>query len=132
VSGVRRFRPSTRVGDLVFVSGQVPRREGKLLAVGRVGADVSLALAQECARQCARHVLEVVESEYGSLDAVSLAKLTVFVASDPTFVEQPAVADCASDVFLEALGARGEHARSAVGVAALPLGAPVEVRRSSR
>ena len=123
-----RFLPSQSSGDLMFVSGQIPRVDGRLLGKGRLGEGVTLEAGCECARQYARNVLDVIERSHGSLDAVSqVLKLTVFIASTDSFEQQPAVADAASDVFVDALGQRGEHARSAIGVASLPLGVPVEI-----
>ena len=112
----------------MFVSGQIPRIDGQLLAKGRLGEDVTLEVGRECARQCASNVLGVIEQSCGSLDLVAqVLKLTVFVASTPTFEQHPDVADAASDLFVEVLGERGEHGRAAIGVASLPLGVPVEV-----
>jgi enamine deaminase RidA (YjgF/YER057c/UK114 family) len=123
-----RFLPSQSSRDLMFVSGQIPRVDGQLLAKGQLGESVTLEVGRECARLCARNVLGVIEQSCGSLDGVAqVLKLTVFVASTPSFDQHPDVADAASDMFVEALGERGEHARAAVGVASLPLGVPVEV-----
>jgi enamine deaminase RidA (YjgF/YER057c/UK114 family) len=123
-----RFLPSQSSEDLMFVSGQIPRVDGELLAKGRLGEDVTLEAGRECARQCARNVLGVIEQSHGSLDLITqVLKLTVFVASTHSFELHPDVADAASDTFVEALGERGEHARAAIGVASLPLGVPVEI-----
>jgi enamine deaminase RidA (YjgF/YER057c/UK114 family) len=125
---VAAFQPYVRVGDTVYVSGQIATRDGGLVATGRLGDDVDLATGQEAARACALNVLAQLRAAAGSLDAVSrLVKITVFVASDPTFTRQPQVADGASVLLNEVLGPAGAHARAAVGVAALPLGTPVEV-----
>ena len=89
----------------MFVSGQIPRVDGELLAKGRLGEDVTLEAGRECARQCARNVLDVIEQSHGSLDLISqVLKLTVFVASTHSFELHPDVADAASDTFVEALG----------------------------
>jgi enamine deaminase RidA (YjgF/YER057c/UK114 family) len=118
-----------RDGVALVASGQVAMRDGRMLATGRVGAEVDLPTAQVCARQCTRNVLEAVRAELGSLDDVAqLTKLTVYVASAPGFTDQHLVAHGASAVALEVLGPQvGTHARVAIGVAALPLDSPVEV-----
>ncbi|TDD96426.1 RidA family protein [Actinomadura rubrisoli] len=113
---------------LVVASGQVATRDGELIAEGLVGDTVDLPTAGECARQCALNVIEAVRAELGGLDAVTaVLRLTVYVASAPGLREQHLVADAATDVMLERFGARGKHARAAIGVAGLPLGSPVEV-----
>lgn len=118
----------SRSGDLVFVSGQVAMRSGELLASGLVGQKVGIPLAQECARQCARNLLEVLQLELGSLDRVEeVIRLAVYVASDDGFTDQHIVAHGASQMIVEVLGPRGQHVRTAIGVKALPLGSPVEV-----
>jgi enamine deaminase RidA (YjgF/YER057c/UK114 family) len=121
-------RAARREGSLLLLSGQVAFVGTELLATGRLGDDVDLATGSACARQCAINLLGRTQEELGSLAAVrEVVKLTVFVASPPGFREQHLVANGASDVFVEVLGDRGRHARSAVGVAELPLGTPVEV-----
>jgi enamine deaminase RidA (YjgF/YER057c/UK114 family) len=125
---VAAFKPYLRVGSTVYVSGQIATRDGQLVATGQLGADVDLAAGQDAARACALNVLAQLNAAAGSLDAVAqLAKITVFVASATGFTQQPQVADGASQLLIDVLGPAGEHARSAIGVAALPLGAPVEV-----
>lgn len=120
-------------GGYAFVSGQVPfDATGQLVAVGRLGAEVDLATGVRCARQCASNLLAALARSGVDLDRVRLLKLTVFVASAPDFTAQPQVADGASELLAEVLGERGRHARSAVGVAALPLGAPVEIELIAR
>ena len=122
------YVPAGRSGAHVFTAGQLPLVDGELLAAGLVGADVSVEQAQACARQCALNALAAVRSETGSLDAVArVVKATVFVASAPGFTGQPGVANGASELLGEVFGDAGRHARSAVGVSALPIGAPVEV-----
>ena len=122
------YVPAVRSGAHVFTAGQLPLVDGELLAAGLVGADVSVEEAQACARQCALNALAAVRSETGSLDAVArVVKATVFVASAPGFTGQPGVANGASELLGEVFGDAGRHARSAVGVSALPIGAPVEV-----
>lgn len=121
------YVPAVRAGELVFTAGQLPMRAGALLASGTVGVDVTPGLAAECARQCALNALAAA-STVCDLDAVSrVVKLVGYVASTPEFTSQPAVIDAASAVMAAAFGEAGLHAREAVGVAALPLGAPVEL-----
>lgn len=120
-------------GGCAFFSGQVPfDHTGSLIAVGRLGVDVDLATGVRCARQCAVNLLAALVRSGAGLDRVRLLKLTVFVASAPDFTDQPIVANGASELLVEVLGDRGRHARSAVGVAALPLGAPVEIELVAR
>lgn len=125
---VAAFEPALRHGDTVYVSGQIAiRDDGTLVATGRLGAEVDLATGQEAARVCALNLLAQL-SAVASLDAVErLLKITVFVASTSDFTAQPQVADGASRLLNEVLGAAGPHARAAIGVAALPAGTPVEI-----
>lgn len=121
------YVPAVRTGDLVFTSGQVPMRDGALIATGHVGADVDADTACECARQCALNALGAAATVC-DLDSVArVVKLVGYVASAPDFSGQPGVIDAASQVMAAAFGEAGRHAREAVGVAALPLGAPVEL-----
>ena len=127
-AAVAAFAPYVRSGSTVYVSGQIAVREGQLVTKGRLGADVDIADGQAAARMCALNVLVQLNAAAGSLSAIArLVKITVFVASTPDFTSQPQVADGASRLFLDVLGEAGAHARSAIGVAALPLGTPVEV-----
>jgi enamine deaminase RidA (YjgF/YER057c/UK114 family) len=127
-AAVAAFQPYARWGTSVYVSGQIAARDGQLVATGRLGVDVDLAVGVEAARACAVNVLAQLRAAAGSLDAVArLLKITVFVASAAEFTQQPVVADGASRLLIDVLGPAGAHARSAVGVAALPLGTPVEV-----
>jgi enamine deaminase RidA (YjgF/YER057c/UK114 family) len=122
------YVPSVRRGDTVVTAGQLPMRDGDLLWTGAVGGEVGLADAQACAHQCALNLLAVGASHVdGDLDRLRVVKLTVFVASAPGFTDQHLVANGASNLLGDVLGAHGVHARSAVGVPALPLGAPVEI-----
>lgn len=123
------YRAFTRSGPFVYVSGQVPFiGDGELLARGKLGQQVSVESGQACARQAVLNALAVLRSAVGELSKVrQVLKLTVFVASAPDFIGQPGIADGASQLLADILGAPGEHARSAVGVAVLPLDAPVEV-----
>lgn len=121
------YIPARRTGDLVFTSGQVPFVDGKIAAVGKVGAEIDADEAYRLARICALNALAAVDAVVG-LDAVTgVVKVVGFVASAPGFTGQPGVVNGASDVLGEIFGEAGQHARSAVGVAELPLGVPVEV-----
>jgi len=122
------YVPASRVGELIFTAGQVPMRDGALLHVGKVGSDVTEAEARACAEQCALNALAAAASVAGGLDAIQqIVKVVVYVASSPDFVGQPAVANGASELLGAVFGDAGQHARSAVGAASLPLDAPVEV-----
>lgn len=125
---VAAYVPTVRSGPYVYVSGQVPRRGDDLLYTGKVGAEVTLEQAVACARQCALNAIAAVKAEVGELSAVKqVVKVVGFVASAPDFTGQPQVINGASELLAAAFGAAGQHARSAVGVAALPLDVPVEV-----
>jgi enamine deaminase RidA (YjgF/YER057c/UK114 family) len=117
------------VDGFAYVSGQIATDgESELVARGRVGAEVDVDTAVRCAEACARNVIRQLEGMPGGLDRVErLVKLTVFVAAGPGFDRPHVVANGASEVLLATLGERGKHARSAIGVASLPLGSPVEV-----
>ena len=122
------YIPVTVAGDLVFVAGQVPLGDGTVLVRGKAGADVSLEEAQGAARRCALQALSALRDALGSLDRVAgIPQVTVYVASAPGFTDQPKVANGTSDVLVEIFGDQGRHARVAVGVGELPLGAVVEV-----
>jgi enamine deaminase RidA (YjgF/YER057c/UK114 family) len=121
------YQPAVRSKDHVYVSGQLPMVDGKLLATGLVGDEVTPEDAVELARVCGLNGLAAVESLVGLASVVRVVKLTGFVASAPGFTGQPGVINGASNLFGEVFGDAGAHARSAVGVSALPLGAPVEV-----
>ncbi|MGA8045007.1 MAG: RidA family protein [Dermatophilaceae bacterium] len=125
------YVPAVRDGDLVFTSGQLPMVQGSLVATGKVGEGdglVSPEQAKELAATCALNAIAAVKSVIGDLDAVSrVVKVVGFVASDPGFTGQPGVVNGASELLGAAFGDAGVHARSAVGVASLPLDAPVEV-----
>lgn len=121
------YVPAVRTGDLVFTSGQLPMSSGQLVAEGLVGEDVDLDTAVACARQCALNALAAASSVCDLSTVVRVVKLVGYVASAAGFTSQPAVIDGASAVMQLAFGDAGRHAREAVGVAALPLGAPVEL-----
>lgn len=125
---VAAYVPAVRAGNLVFSSGQLPFVDGALAVTGRVGSAVTEAEATDAARTAALNALAAVAAVAGGIDAVErVVKMTVFVASTDDFHAQPAVANGASQLIGELFGDDGAHARSAVGVAALPLDAPVEV-----
>jgi len=125
---VGAYVPAVRTGNLIFVSGQLPLKDGKLLATGHVGAEVTLDAAQACARQAALNALAVVRGEVGSLEKVArVVRLTGHVASAPGFTDQAKVLNPASELMVSAFGDLGRHSRAALGAAALPLGAPVEL-----
>ncbi len=121
------YIPTVQTGSLLFTSGQLPFVDGKLPATGKVGAEVSPEDAKEYARLAALNVLAAAHAAVGLDNIVRVVKVVGFVASAPGFTAQPGVINGASDLFVEVLGEIGRHARSAVGVAELPLGTPVEV-----
>jgi enamine deaminase RidA (YjgF/YER057c/UK114 family) len=122
------YVPAVRAGDLVWTSGQLPTVAGELLATGKVSAGVTVEQAADLARVCALNALAAIKAEIGDLDQVErVVKVVGFVASDPSFTGQPAVVNGASELIGKAFGDAGRHARSAVGVAVLPLDAPVEI-----
>lgn len=131
VAAVAAYVPALRDGDYVYTSGQLPFEGGKLVATGKVGSgegQVSPEQAEELAQLCALNALAAVRGVIGSLDKVEqVVKVTAFVASDPSFTGQPTVANGASVFLGKVFGDLGIHTRSAVGVAVLPLDAPVEV-----
>lgn len=125
---VAAYVPAVRTGQLVHTSGQLPLRGGELVATGKVGGEVTPEVATECAQQCALNAIAAVKAEVGDLALVKrVVKVVCFIASDPGFTGQPQVANGASELFGEVFGDAGVHARSAVGVAVLPLDAPVEI-----
>jgi enamine deaminase RidA (YjgF/YER057c/UK114 family) len=121
------YVPAVRAGLLVWTAGQLPMRDGALLATGLVGAQVDPATAAEAARQCALNAIGAIGTVADLDDVGQIVKVTGFVASAPGFTGQPAVLNGASELLAAVFGEAGRHARSAVGVAELPLGAPVEV-----
>lgn len=125
---VAAYVPVAVTGGQAFVSGQIPMAEGGLVSTGKLGRDLTVEQGAELARRCALQALAALRSTLGSLDRVRrIARVGVFVASAEGFVDQPKVANGASELFAEVFGDAGRHARVAVGVAELPLGAPVEV-----
>ena len=122
------YVPAVRYEDLVYTAGQLPLVNGALRAVGKVGAEVPVEEAVECAQIAALNGLAAVVDIAGELDAINrIVKVTVYVASAPGFTDQPLIANGASQLLGDVFGQAGHHARSAVGVAVLPLDAPVEV-----
>jgi len=125
---VAAYVPALRVGDLVYSSGQLPSVAGHLVAAGKVGAEVSAETGASCARTAVLNALAAVSEQAGGVDEIErIVRVVIFVASAPDFTGQPAVGNGASEVLGDIFGAAGRHVRSAVGVAVLPLDAPVEV-----
>jgi enamine deaminase RidA (YjgF/YER057c/UK114 family) len=140
---VGAYVPAVRTGNLVFVSGQLPMKDGELMTQGHVGGpsttlgaalslskggEVTVEEAQDCARQAVLNALAAVAAELGGLDKVRrVVRLTGYVASAPGFTEQARVLNAASELLAEVFGEAGRHSRAAVGAAELPLGAPVEL-----
>ncbi|WP_037574611.1 RidA family protein [Phaeacidiphilus oryzae] len=128
VPPVAAYVPAVRSGEYVFTAGQLPMVSGQLGLTGKVGAEVTAEEAKEQARICALNALAAVKSAIGDLDLIErVVKVTGFVASAQDFTGQPGVVNGASELLGEVLGEAGVHARSAVGVAVLPMDAPVEV-----
>ncbi|MBV9161941.1 MAG: RidA family protein [Pseudonocardiales bacterium] len=121
------YLPAVRSGSLVFTAGQLPLVDGVLGATGKLGAEIDTERGQELARTCVLNALAAVDDLLGLDAVVRVVKMVGFVASAPGFTAQPAVVNGASELLSEVFGAAGAHARSAIGVAELPLGAPVEV-----
>ncbi|GAA1942741.1 RidA family protein [Amycolatopsis minnesotensis] len=121
------YAPAVRTGSYVYTSGQLPFVDGKLVATGKVGAEVSPEEAQGLARTSALNALAAVHALVGIDEIVRVVKVVGFVASAEGFTGQPAVVNGASDLLGEVFGEQGVHARSAVGVSELPIGSPVEV-----
>ena len=125
---VAAYVPAVRTGTYVYTSGQLPTVNGKLPAVGKVGDEVSAQDAAGMARTCALNALAAAAAAAGGLEAIRrIVKVTGFVASAPGFGGQPQVINGASELLIEVFGEDGKHSRSAIGVAELPLNAPVEV-----
>ncbi|MBD3288731.1 RidA family protein [candidate division KSB1 bacterium] len=125
---VAAYIPAIRSGDLVFTSGQIPVVRGEVKYAGKVGTDISIEDAYQAAKICALNALSAAKSVVGDLDKIDqVVKVVGFVNSIPGFTQQPAVINGASEFFKELFGERGIHARSAVGVAELPLNVAVEL-----
>lgn len=127
VPPVAAYVPAVRTGNHVYVSGQLPMVDGKLAAEGLVGQDVTPEQAKDLARQAGLNAIAAVHALVGVDKVVKVVKIVGFVASAPGFTGQPGVVNGASELFGEVFGEAGRHARSAVGVSALPLNTPVEV-----
>ncbi|MBO3745834.1 RidA family protein [Streptosporangiaceae bacterium NEAU-GS5] len=122
------YVPAVQTGSYVYTSGQLPLVDGKLGVTGKVGAEVSAEDAKDAARICALNALAALNSVTGDLSAiVRIVKVVGYVASDPGFTGQPGVINGASELIGEVFGEAGSHARSAVGVAVLPMDSPVEI-----
>jgi enamine deaminase RidA (YjgF/YER057c/UK114 family) len=121
------YVPAVKAGSLVFTAGQLPMRGGALLTSGHVGDEVSIEIARGCAAQCALNALAAASTVCDLDEVAKVVKVTGYVASAAGFTAQPSVVDGASEVVLAAFGDDGRHARAAVGVAELPLAAPVEI-----
>lgn len=122
------YVPYCRSGNLLFIAGQLPLKQGKLQASGLLGRDVDIAIGQEAAKYCAINILAQAKAALGDLEKIRrVVKISVFVASAPDFFEQHLVANGASDLLVAVLGDPGKHARAAVGAASLPLNAAVEI-----
>jgi enamine deaminase RidA (YjgF/YER057c/UK114 family) len=124
---VAAYVPTVEVGGMLFVSGQLPFKDGHVM-VGRLGEDITLETGKEAARACAIMLLAQIKAALGDLERVErIVKLNIFVNSDARFTDQPKVGDGASTLMVDVFGDAGRHARAAVGVPALPLGAAVEI-----
>lgn len=122
------YIPVVRTGNLVFVSGQIPVKGGKVEFQGKVPNDVSIDVAQQAAKLCIINVLSQLKAEVGNLDRVSrIVRVSGFVNSAGDFFEQPKIINMASDLLFEIFGEKGRHSRIAVGVASLPLNSTVEI-----
>jgi enamine deaminase RidA (YjgF/YER057c/UK114 family) len=125
---VAAYIPTRRVGNLLYVSGQIPVRDGKVMMTGTVPGAVSLEQARECARQCTLNGLAAAKAAVGSLEAIKqVVRVGCFVASEAGFGDQPKVANASSELLVEVFGESGKHARAAVGTNVLPLNVPVEI-----
>lgn len=122
------YVPGIKLGNMLYTSGQLPMKAGKLVCEGKVGKNVSLEEGAKAAEQCAINCMGVLKSLCGNLDNIEqIVKLTVFVNSTDDFTAQPAVANGASELMVKVFGDAGKHSRSAVGASQLPLNAPVEI-----
>lgn len=122
------YLPAVRVGELIFLSGVLPLKEGRLLKKGKVGSSLTLEEAQEAARLCIINSLSILRNEIGSLNNLKrCVRLTGYIASEKDFIEQPKVLNPASDLLVDIFGEAGRHSRVAIGVASLPLDSPIEI-----
>ncbi|WP_026791362.1 RidA family protein [Pleomorphomonas oryzae] len=128
IAPVANYVPYVRTGSLLFVSGQISKTTAGAAVTGKLGADVDVAGGQKAAELCALNILAQVKAAVGDLDRiVRVVRLNAFVNSAPEFTDQPQVVNGASNLFANVLGDKGKHSRTAVGVAALPLGVAVEI-----
>ncbi len=122
------YIPVVRTGNLAFVSGQIPLKDGKVEFHGKVPTDISLDTARQAAKLCIINALAQLKAELGTLDKISkIVRVSGFVNSAPDFIEQPKIINAASDLLFEIFGDKGKHSRIAVGVASLPLNSTVEI-----
>jgi len=125
---VATYIPVVRTGDLLFLSGMIPLRDGALILSGKLGNEVSVEQGYEAARVCLLNALAVIRQELGTLDRVKqVVRMVGYVASTAEFIQHPAVINGASDLVVKIFGDAGRHARVAIGAVALPLNAPVEI-----
>jgi len=125
---VASYIPAKQTGNLVFTAGQLPMLNGELISKGLLGQDVEIEEANKAARICTLNALAAIKGVIGDLDRIKqIVRVVGYVASVPTFTQQPAVVNGASELLLEVFGENGKHARSAVGMAVLPLNASVEI-----
>ena len=125
---VAAYVPAKKVGNLIFTAGQLPMVNGELISKGLLGQDVEIEEANKAARICTLNALAAIKGVIGDLDLIQqIVRVVGYVASVPTFTQQPAVVNGASELLLEIFGDDGKHARSAVGMAVLPLNASVEI-----
>jgi enamine deaminase RidA (YjgF/YER057c/UK114 family) len=125
---VAAYIPAKQTGNLVFTAGQLPMVNGELISKGLLGQDVEIDEANKAARICTLNALAAIKGVIGDLDRIKqIVRVVGYVASIPTFTQQPAVVNGASELLLEIFGENGKHARSAVGMAVLPLNASVEI-----
>jgi enamine deaminase RidA (YjgF/YER057c/UK114 family) len=125
---VAAYVPVTQAGAVAFVAGQVPMVDGQLMHAGRLGKNISVEMGQQAAAQAALQALSALRQHLGTLDRlVRLLQMTVYVAAETEFIEHPKVANGASELLVDVLGPDGRHARAAVGMASLPLGASIEI-----
>lgn len=122
------YMPVVKTGKLLFVSGQIPMKEGKVIFLGKIPDNISIEDAQKAARLCIINALAQLNTELGTLDKISrIVKVSGFVNSTQDFVEQPKIINAASDLLFDIFGDKGKHSRIAVGVASLPLNSAVEI-----
>ncbi len=122
------YIPVVRTGNLIFVSGQIPVKDGKVEVHGKVPTDISIEVAQQAARLCIINALAQIKVELGTLDKISrIVRVSGFVNSAQDFIEQPKIINAASDLLFDIFGDRGKHSRIAVGVSSLPLNSTVEI-----